>query len=995
MTSCIACTCNWEGAVYNVKSIGKLNQFLFRMMAANLGVEDVVESSLEAERNFVSSSWNISSGVQVMQVFSLINTSIHKDQVNLLRLLENDQEMTPNIVTDGANTKLACGIKNDKLNLIEVEQKQAHPKHFHDELSAMQHRNDLACLSFKESSQQTNHCEQDVAADIIQDHEKSQYDEDVSLLSGFPRLINQMKSPDQVQDRLQEDVSFKSGIFMQPKHQVITNTSGLSMLENHFGAMKDIQIQTADKNNKFTDSSTKLLGCRVSEMPQRKSLRLLERRVDPNKKKYVRHEIPSTKTLENTTTKCNTPSVKNKGCSVSEMPQRKSLRLLERRMDPTKKKYDRHEIPSTKTLENTTTMCNTPSVKNKEKRNGKGETKLHFAARSGHADVVKKFILQQWDVDVEDFAGWTPLHEACLYNHLKIAKYLLDAGAKVNCLGFNKMTPLHDAVIHGHTKVVKLLLDYGADPNIQNVEGNNCLDVAKDLEVTHLLLPYTRNGANKNKDTSTNSKSEVIQREKVNDCANNSTSKPSTDNYKQPSAWSKTKVNCIELPFMFHPHIYNTNSNSSSNLPAEPIKQTGTEVLASYFNSVGAGSVGPVPSQSSEIEKQTFTTAEERADTTVGPKNYQDAPTIASQSIEAPPGNVSALPSHIGLVPSQSSENEKQMLTNVGIRADTTVGHKSYQDTPLTTAPMIASQSFEAPPGNGSALQNPTIKTTKMSVLHKRTKKQKYSKQCILRKLIIEGKIQPGNNVLCFSIKGVNHNSNLLPSGFISTSSGISFPTLSKWIAWIKGVNWLMQETTALKRVFCNGKRLYDITRGSMKKGRKRFACVSSVKNVNSTMGTPSQMTTSMANVASTLTLVSCSVTPITVTAPLTSRGHVSPAISAQQNFDFSKKFITSSHAANTSGTVAFTPEASGGHNLNLSNYEATRKCYTMTIEMPTKFLRVKNEELLIHKFHEMFDSIHVGTVVHREEVAAHSVSSWERQFWSSGRMECDAIFLQ
>uniref|UniRef100_UPI00358E83C5 BRCA1-associated RING domain protein 1-like n=1 Tax=Myxine glutinosa TaxID=7769 RepID=UPI00358E83C5 len=124
-------------------------------------------------------------------------------------------------------------------------------------------------------------------------------------------------------------------------------------------------------------------------------------------------------------------------------------------MSPNKEKYKKY-IPSRTTLEKTTTECNSSNKNIREKRNGKGETKLHNAARSGNADMVKHCIQQQWNLDAEDFAGWTPLHEACCFNHFAIAKDLLDAGAKVNCLGFNKFTPLHDAVIFGHTKASAL-----------------------------------------------------------------------------------------------------------------------------------------------------------------------------------------------------------------------------------------------------------------------------------------------------------------------------------------------------------------------------------------------------------------------------------------------------------------------------------------------------------------------------------------------------------
>jgi len=57
-------------------------------------------------------------------------------------------------------------------------------------------------------------------------------------------------------------------------------------------------------------------------------------------------------------------------------------------------------------------------------------------------------------------------------------------GANVNVLDKDKRTPLQFAVIGGHVEAATTLLEHGADPNIENIMGLNCLDLAKALSDT-------------------------------------------------------------------------------------------------------------------------------------------------------------------------------------------------------------------------------------------------------------------------------------------------------------------------------------------------------------------------------------------------------------------------------------------------------------------------------------------------------------------------------
>ncbi|XP_030060466.1 ankyrin repeat domain-containing protein 11 [Microcaecilia unicolor] len=122
------------------------------------------------------------------------------------------------------------------------------------------------------------------------------------------------------------------------------------------------------------------------------------------------------------------------------------------------------------------------------KRNERGETRLHRAAIRGDTRRIKELISEGADVNVKDFAGWTALHEACNRGYYDVAKQLLAAGAEVNTKGLDDDTPLHDASNNGHYKVVKLLLRYGGNPHQSNRKGETPLKVANSPTMVNLLL---------------------------------------------------------------------------------------------------------------------------------------------------------------------------------------------------------------------------------------------------------------------------------------------------------------------------------------------------------------------------------------------------------------------------------------------------------------------------------------------------------------------------
>ncbi|GCC25012.1 hypothetical protein chiPu_0003416 [Chiloscyllium punctatum] len=134
-----------------------------------------------------------------------------------------------------------------------------------------------------------------------------------------------------------------------------------------------------------------------------------------------------------------------------------------------------------------TSESHIPKLSALNKKNGKGETRLHLAAMKGDLTSVRSLISAGININSKDNAGWTALHEACSRGFINIIQELLKAGADVNSRGMHGVLPLHDAVSRSHYEAVKLLLQYGADPKQKSAAGRSAFDELADDKIKDLL----------------------------------------------------------------------------------------------------------------------------------------------------------------------------------------------------------------------------------------------------------------------------------------------------------------------------------------------------------------------------------------------------------------------------------------------------------------------------------------------------------------------------
>lgn len=107
-------------------------------------------------------------------------------------------------------------------------------------------------------------------------------------------------------------------------------------------------------------------------------------------------------------------------------------------------------------------------------------TALHFAAFTGHREVVELLLQRGAEVNVraEGIDDVTPLHSAAAGGHPEIVRLLLAAGARPDARQKGGFVPLHEAARKGDLAMVETLLRYGADANAADDKGTTPLAYA-------------------------------------------------------------------------------------------------------------------------------------------------------------------------------------------------------------------------------------------------------------------------------------------------------------------------------------------------------------------------------------------------------------------------------------------------------------------------------------------------------------------------------------
>lgn len=119
-----------------------------------------------------------------------------------------------------------------------------------------------------------------------------------------------------------------------------------------------------------------------------------------------------------------------------------------------------------------------------------GRTALQYAARLGHAGVVRALLaVRGIGINVADLGGWTPLASAAHAGRLGCLELLLRKdGVDVNQGSVSGQTPLHRACRHGHAGCIRALLaSEGIGVNHECKEGNTAISLAASYNHTECV----------------------------------------------------------------------------------------------------------------------------------------------------------------------------------------------------------------------------------------------------------------------------------------------------------------------------------------------------------------------------------------------------------------------------------------------------------------------------------------------------------------------------
>ena len=129
-------------------------------------------------------------------------------------------------------------------------------------------------------------------------------------------------------------------------------------------------------------------------------------------------------------------------------------------------------------------------------RNNFGSTPLMRTCYNGHVNVATYLVEHGANIHLQDEDGNTCLHFAAKTGHVEVVSKLLAVGAKenqdyVNARNNFRSTPLMRTCSNGHMNVATYLVEHGANIHLQNKDGDTCLHCAAErghVEVVSKLL---------------------------------------------------------------------------------------------------------------------------------------------------------------------------------------------------------------------------------------------------------------------------------------------------------------------------------------------------------------------------------------------------------------------------------------------------------------------------------------------------------------------------
>jgi len=125
------------------------------------------------------------------------------------------------------------------------------------------------------------------------------------------------------------------------------------------------------------------------------------------------------------------------------------------------------------------------------------KTALHWAAQSGHSEVVKSLLNKGAQIDAADSRNTTPLHFAADGGHLDTMRQLMERGASLQAKDADGDTPLHYAAVRNHGACVSSLLEKGAQPDALNFGNQTALHLAAQGGAKDAVAALVKAGAAK------------------------------------------------------------------------------------------------------------------------------------------------------------------------------------------------------------------------------------------------------------------------------------------------------------------------------------------------------------------------------------------------------------------------------------------------------------------------------------------------------------------